>query len=426
MASLKSVLSEKIPAYREEIKGVLAAHGDKVISEVTVAQAYGGMRGVKAQVCDTSTVSPETGLIVRGIPLADVADRSPEEMFWLLLTGELPDATSLTELQDELAARSGVPAYVIEALRAVPRTSHPMAMQSMGLLALEEGSKVRSHYDSGMSKEEYWEPYLEDSLDLLAKLPTLTAAIYRIRYLDGELIPRDPQKDWSANFSHMMGVPDPTGNLANLMRLYLSLHADHESGNVSANLAHICASALSDPYYAVSAGLNGLAGPLHGLANQECLKYHLAIMERFSGLPTPDQLRDYAWETLNSGRVIPGFGHAVLRCTDPRYIACYEFGRGACPEEPLFRLADLMYQVIPEVLKEQGKAKNTAPNVDALSGVLTYALGVKQPQFYTAIFGVSRAIGMCAQMILARAVGIPITRPKSVTTAWIKDQVGMK
>ncbi len=426
MASLKEVFAATIPQVRDEIKRVVSEHGDKVISQVTVTQAYGGMRGVKAQVCDTSTVSPDTGLIVRGIPLAEITDRTPEEMFWLLLTGELPDGASLKEFQGDLAARAAVPEYVFDALRALPKTSHPMAMQSMGLLMLEEGSKFRARYNEGMQRDEYWEACLEDSIDLLAKMPTLTAAVYRIRYELGDLIPRDPSKDWSANLAHMMGVPDPSGNLANLMRLYLNLHADHESGNVSANLAHVCGSALSDPYYAVSAGLNGLAGPLHGLANQECLKFHLSLMERFVGPPTADQLKDFAWETLNSGRVIPGFGHAVLRCTDPRYTACHQFGLQACPNEPLFKLADTMLQVIPGVLKEHGKAKNVNPNVDALSGVLMYAFGVKQPRFYTAIFGASRAIGMCAQMVVARAVGTPITRPKSVPTTWIKEQVGMK
>lgn len=424
MATLKEVFAKKVPGLREDIKNVVSKYGDKVISEVTVTQAYGGMRGVKAQVCDTSAVNPDTGLIIRGKPLSELVHCSPEELFWMLLIGELPDAASLKTLQGELATRGEVPGHVFDALRALPKTSHPMAMQSLGLLALEEGSKFRARYNEGMRKEDYWDACLEDSLDLLAKMPTLTAAVWRIRYEDGKLIARDPTKDWSANFAHMMGVPDPTGNLANVMRLYIALHCDHESGNVSANLSHVAGSALSDPYYSVSAGLNGLAGPLHGLANQECLKFHLALMEKFGGVPTEDQLREFAWDTLKSGRVIPGFGHAVLRCTDPRYVACHDFGLKACPDEPLFKLADVMYKVIPGVLTEHGKAQNPNPNVDALSGVLMYALGVKHPQFYTAIFGVSRAVGMCAQLIINRAIGTPITRPKSVTTEWIKKQVG--
>jgi len=426
MQKLKNVLAEKFSEYRAEVKRLITEHGERVISEVTVAQAYGGMRGIKAMICDTSTVDPDAGLVIRGIPLADLTDRSPEEIFWLLLTGDLPDTESLQGLKDELTARADVPDYVFDALRVLPKTSHPMAMQSMGLLALEEGSKFRQHYNEGMGREEYWEICLEDSLDLLAKIPTLTAGVFRIRYEDGKLIPRDPQRDWSANFAHMLGISDPSGNLANLMRLYLGLHADHEGGNVSANLCHVAGSALSDPYYSVAAGLNGLAGPLHGLANQECLKFHLAIQEKFGGVPSKEQLTHYCWDTLNAGRVIPGFGHAVLRCTDPRYTACHDFGMKACPDDPLFKLADVMRKVVPKVLTEHGKAKNVNPNVDALSGVLMYAFGVTRPRFYTAIFGVSRAIGMCAQLVLNRAIGTPITRPKSVSTAWVKDKVSAR
>jgi citrate synthase len=424
MAKLKDVLSKKLPAFREEIRRLIAEHGEDVISEITVSQAYGGMRDIKALVCDTSTVTPETGLIIRGLPIAKLVDRCPEEMFWMLLTGEVPDATSLKELQGELAGRAEVPGYVWDALRALPKDTHPMAMQSMGLLMLERLSKFHQRYDAGMRKEEYWEACLEDVLDLLARIPVLTAGIYRIRYKDGKLIAPDAKKDWGANFAHMTGVPDPTGNLANLFRLYLTVHADHESGNVSAFLAHVCGSALSDPYYSVSAGLNGLAGPLHGLANQECLQYHLMLLDKFGGVPTADQLRQFAWDMLKSGRVIPGFGHAVLRCIDPRYTACFEFAKRACPDAPLFKLAAVMLEVIPRVLTEHGKAKNVNPNVDSLSGVLMYSYGVTEPSFYTAVFGVARAIGMCAQMIIARAIGAPITRPKSVTTEWIKAEVG--
>jgi len=426
MSALHDKLKTIFPAVREDIARLIADHGDKVISDVTVAQAYGGMRGVKCMVCDTSVVDPEKGLILRGHPLSELTDRSPEEIFYLLLTGELPSAAALRDLEDDLAARSEVPGYIIDALRCQPLTTHPMAMFSMAILMLEERSKFRARYNEGMRKEAYWEAALDDSLDLIAKLPTLAAAVYRIRYELGELIPRNPKLDWSANLTHMMGVPDESGNLGELMRVYLTLHADHEGGNVSANLCHVAGSALSDPYYSVSAGLNGLAGPLHGLANQECLRFHLAVREAFNGVPTREQLTKYAWDLLNAGRVIPGFGHAVLRSTDPRYTALHEFAQRCCADAEMVRIAKLMYEVIPGVLTEHGKAKNVNPNVDALSGVLLYTYGVTQPRFYTAIFGVSRALGMLAQLVINRAIGTPITRPKSVSTAWIKSQVGAR
>ncbi|NOX58115.1 MAG: citrate (Si)-synthase [Planctomycetes bacterium] len=426
MASIRDAFKSKIPSLREDVERLVAEHGDKVIAEATVAQAYGGMRGLRCMVCDTSLVKPDKGLILRGTPLSELTHLSPEDEFYLLLTGDIPDKAASKELGDELASRSHVPDYVFDVIRAVPKTSHPMAMLSMAVLALEEGSKFRAAYNEGVRKEEYWESVLDDSLDLIAKLPTVAAAVYRVRYDLGDLIPRDPNLDWSANFTHMMGVPDTTGTLGELTRLYLMIHADHEGGNVSANLCHTAGSALSDSYYSVAAGLCGLAGPLHGLANQECLRFHLQIMEKFGGVPSKDQLKEYAWEILNSGRVIPGFGHAVLRETDPRYTALHEFAMKACPDAELFKLANTMYEVIPGVLTEHGKAKNVNPNVDALSGVLLYEYGIKQPRFYTAIFGVSRALGMLAQLVVNRAMKTPITRPKSVSTAWIKEQVGAK
>jgi len=180
---------------------------------------------------------------------------------------------------------------------------------------------------------------------------------------------------------------------------------------------------LSDSYYAVSAGLNGLAGPLHGLANQECLGWVLDTMKKFKGTPTPEQIRKYAWDTLNGGKVIPGYGHAVLRVTDPRFSAFLAFGKEYLPEDPVFKTVATVYDVVPEVLKEHGKAKNPWPNVDAGSGSLLYNFGLQEFPYYTVLFSVSRAMGMLAQLILNRAMGTPITRPKSVSTEWVKENV---
>ncbi len=424
MGTLKEKLTEIIPPLRENVSALVKAHGADVISEVTVAQAYGGMRGVKGLVCDTSYVDPEKGLIIRGIELLELVDKIPEEIFYLLCTGELPDEDSVKAIQKDFADRCEVPSYVWDVLRAMPKDSHPMAMFDTAILVMEKESVFRKRYDEGMKKTEYWEPTLEDSLQLLAKLPGVAAGVYRIRFDKGDLIDPDSNLDWGGNFVKMLGIDDPTGEFANLMRLYLVLHCDHESGNVSANTTHTVGSALSDPYYAVSAGLNGLAGPLHGLANQECLKFVLAIIDKYNGVPTPEQMKDFAWETLNSGKVIPGYGHAVLRKTDPRFIAFNNFGKRVCPDDPTFKTVDIMYEVIPPILIEQGKAKDPYPNVDAGSGALLHYFGMKEFQYYTVLFGVSRALGMTSQLIYNRALGIAITRPKSIGTDWIRKTVG--
>lgn len=426
MAALKAKLEQLLPQWREEIKALLKEYGDKQVSTVSLAQVYGGMRGVRALVCDTSRVPPETGLIIRDHPVSELTDRLPEEVFYLLCTGELPSESDLHDLQKELSKRATVPPYVWDVLEAMPKDSHPMAMLNTAILTMERESKFRKAYDKGMDKEHQWQPMLEDSLDLLAKLPGIAAGVYRLRFDKGPRIDPDPNLDWSANYVRMLGLEDPDGTVAKMMRLYLVLHSDHEGGNVSAHTSYCVASALSDAYYAVSAGLNGLAGPLHGLANQECLKWVLMVHEKFGGVPSDEELRQFAWDTLKSGRVIPGYGHAVLRVTDPRYEAFNKFGREHMADDPIFQIVDKIFRVVPGVLTEQGKAKDPWPNVDAGSGALLYYYGLKEFSYYTVLFSVSRAMGMCAQMIIARGYGLPIERPKSSTTKWLKEQVAGK
>jgi citrate synthase len=219
----------------------------------------------------------------------------------------------------------------------------------------------------------------------------------------------------------MLGNDDP--EFGDLIRLYMVLHCDHEGGNVSAFTSHVVASALSDPYYAVAAGLSGLAGPLHGLANQECLKFVLGVMAEYDGAPTPEQMEEYTWKTLNQGQVIPGYGHAVLRATDPRFKAFHEFGMEHFPDDPVFKTVSVGFEVIPKVLQEHGKAANPWPNVDAGSGALLYHYGITEMRYYTVLFSVSRAMGICSQLVTSRAMGEPITRPKSVSTRWMNDFV---
>ena len=423
MNLLKNQLKNQIPILQNDIKKLISDKGDQKISEVTVAQAYSGLRGIKAFVCDTSSVSAEKGLIIRGIPLLEMTDVLPEEVFYLLLTGDLPNESELNELQEEFSKHLSVPEYVWNILNEMPKEAHPMTMFNTGILAMQGESIFYKKYSKGMPKTEYWEAVLDDGIRLLAKLPALGAGIYRMRFNKGNRIDADPNKDWSGNFVHMVGLPDESGDFHKLMQLYFMLHCDHEGGNVSAFASHTVASALSDPYYAVSAGLNGLAGPLHGLANQECLKFVLSVRDEFKGLPSQDQLKEYCWNRLNNGRVIPGYGHAVLRCPDPRFSAFVQFGQVHIEADDVFGIVDLLFKVVPGVLQKHGKAKNPWPNVDAASGSLLYYYGLKEFNFYTVLFSISRSMGMISQMVWERALGIPITRPKSVTTDWIKSTV---
>ena len=426
MSLLKQRLENLLPPLIEDIRRFVKENANKVVSEVTLAQAYGGLRGVKSLVCDTSEVPPESGLIIRGIELKYLWSKLPEEILWLLLTGELPNAAELKDLQDELKSREEVPVYVWKVIDSMPDDSHPMAMFSTGILVMQHESKFAKAYNDGVKKPDYWKSTLEDALDILAKLPAIGAYVYRRRFNKGPRIESDKNADWSQNYVHILSLEDPKGEFSKLMRLYLTLHCDHEGGNVSAFSAATINSALSDLYYSLSGGLNGLSGPLHGLANQECLKWVLETMDKFGGAPSEKELEQFAWDTLNSGKVIPGYGHAVLRVTDPRFDAFLDFGKQYMAEDPVFQTVARVFDVVPNVLRQVKKIKDPWPNVDAGSGALLYHYGMKEFSYYTVLFSISRALGICSQGVITRAYGLPIIRPKSLPTEKYKDLVAEK
>lgn len=429
---LHEKISAQLPAMRERIKSLAKEHGEVVVANVTVGQIVGGMRDIKSLLTDVSFVDPAEGIRFRGMSIPEALKALPKGrggkmplvggLYYLLIIGEVPTKEEAQAVEDEWAKRAIVPDYVYKMLKSMPKETHPMTLFSQAVLALQNGSVFAAKYHS-MKKDEYWEAALEDSLDLTAKLPIVAAYIYRMKYFGESGKPKyNPKLDYGANFAKMMKVADKKG-YSELARLYFILHSDHESGNASAHATHLAGSTLSDVYYAFSAGLNALAGPLHGLANQECLGWLLEVHNKFGGVPTRDELYKFAWDTLNSGHVIPGYGHAVLRVPDPRFTAQMEFAKKRFGEDELIRLADLVFDVVPAVLKEQGKAKNPAPNVDAISGTLQYYYGVRDFDFYTVLFGVGRALGVTANYVWARALGMPIERPKSMTTKMLEDIV---
>jgi citrate synthase len=431
MASLKEKFASKLGPMREQVSSLIKEHGDVPISEVTVRQAYGGMRGVKCMVTETSALDPFEGIRFRGYNIPQLREKLPkapggeeplpEGIFYLLLTGELPTDDDVKAITQEWQKRSALPDYLIDVLKTIPKDTHPMTQFSLGILTLQKESIFVQKYREGMSKMEYWDPMFEDVMNLLAKLPLIASYIYRRSYKNDEHIPADPELDWGGNFAHMIGIEDK--EFKELMRLYLVLHSDHEGGNVSAHTTHLVGSALSDAYYSLSGGMNGLAGPLHGLANQEVLRWIMELMEKLGGVPNKEQLKKFVWDTLNSGQVIPGYGHAVLRQTDPRYVAQRDFALKHLPEDEIFQTVSALYEIVPDILKEHGKAKNPWPNVDAHSGCLLYHYGIKEFDFYTVFFGSSRAIGVLSSLIWDRALGLAIERPKSVTTDWVAEQV---
>ncbi|MGH0187779.1 UNVERIFIED_CONTAM: hypothetical protein FKN15_026895 [Acipenser sinensis] len=377
--NLKDILSDLVPKEQTRIKKFKEQHGKTTIGQITVDMVYGGMRGMKGLVYETSVLDPDEGIRFRGssipecqelLPKAPGGEEPlPEGLFWLLVTGQVPTQDQVSWLSKEWARRAALPSHVVTMLDNFPTNLHPMSQFSAAITALNSESSFARAYSEGVNKAKYWEFIYEDSMDLIAKLPCIAAKIYRNLYREGSSIGAiDPSLDWSHNFTNMLGYSE--AQFTELMRLYLTIHSDHEGGNVSAHTCHLVGSALSDPYLSFSAAMNGLAGPLHGLANQEVLVWLTQLQKELGGEVSDEKLRDYIWNTLKSGRVVPGYGHAVLRKTDPRYTCQREFALKHLPNDPLFKLVAQLYKIVPNVLLEQGKAKNPWPNVDAHSGVL--------------------------------------------------------
>ncbi|MBC8181061.1 citrate (Si)-synthase [candidate division KSB1 bacterium] len=434
MMALKEKLFEKIEGWRPRTTKLLKEYGDVKVGEVTIAQAIGGVRGVRCLTTDISYLDPMEGIRFRGYTIPETLEALPkvpgsempyvEGFFYLLLTGDIPTEEESADVAAEFKKRSKVPGYVLDVLRAMPEDSHPMAMISAAVVAMQKESEFVKKYNAGISKMDYWDPTYEDAMNLLAKLPEIAANIYRLKYKNGELIAADPNLDFGGNFAHMMGIDKPYDEIS---RLYFLLHSDHESGNASAHTGHLVSSTLSDMYYSISGMIDALAGPLHGLANQEVLAWIQGVMKKMGGkIPNEEEMKKFVWDTLNSGQVIPGFGHAVLRKTDPRYQAQREFCLKHLPDDPIFKFVDGLYKVVPPILEKQGKAKNPWPNVDAQSGVIQWYYGLKEYDFYTVLFAVGRALGVCANIVWDRALGYPIERPKSLTTAMLEDVAGIK
>jgi citrate synthase len=432
---LKEIVASQLPGKLEEIKAFRKEHGGTGIGQVTVDMAYGGMRGIKGMVWETSVLDADEGIRFRGLTIPDCqevlpgapgvagGEPLPESLFWLLVTGEVPTAAQTAALTAEWNNRAGLPQHVADMLNSLPKDVHPMSQFSAAVTLMNSQSKFAQAYNDGVHKSTYWEYVYEDCMDCIANLPTIAAVIYNNLYREGVAPkPTDMSLDWSANYCNMINYTDP--KFVELMRLYMTIHSDHEGGNVSAHTSHLVGSALSDPYLSFSAALNGLAGPLHGLANQEVLVWLTQLVDDLGSIEVSDEeLRTFIWNSLKGGRVVPGYGHAVLRKTDPRYECQRQFALKHLPDDKLFKLVSQLYKIVPGVLLEQGKAKNPWPNVDAHSGVLLQHYGMTEMQYYTVLFGVSRALGCFSQMIWSRATGLPLERPKSMSTEGLKKFV---
>src|SRR5665647_906783 len=270
MGVTKDSFKAKSDIVGAEIKTMLKEHGEKKIGEVTLSQIYQGMRGITGLVSETSLLDAQEGIRFRGYTIPELQQKLPiavngteplpEGLFHLMLLDELPTEEDVQHLTSLWQRRSHVPNHVFATIEALPVTAHPMTQFVVAIMALQTESQFAKKYAAGLNKKDYWESVFDDSMDLIARLPRVAAYIYRRKYKNGDHIQPNGLLDWAGNFAHMMGYEDE--GFKELIRLYMTIHADHEGGNVSAHTTHLVGSALSDPYLSFAAGMNGLAGPL--------------------------------------------------------------------------------------------------------------------------------------------------------------------
>lgn len=430
MDLLKQKFNEKAIALRNEISDILKEYGDLKVDEVKLKQVYGGARGIKSMVWETSELDPIKGIRFRGYSIPELRDAlpkgkdgkepRPEGLFWLMLVGEIPTEDEVDWLTQEWIKRSKVPEHTFKVLDSLPPNTHPMTQFTVAISAMQSESCFSQRYDEGLSKADFWDPTYEDTMNLVARLPRVAAYIYRRSFFNGDHIQPDTSLDWAGNFAHMLGFEND--DFKNLMRLYMVIHADHEGGNASAHTTHLIGSTLSDAYLSLAGGMNALAGPLHGLANQEVIRWIFNMLDALGTTkPTKEEIANYVHSTLEAGQVIPGYGHAVLREPDPRFMAQKRFAEEYIKGDDIVEVVWKVFDVVPGILQELGKVKNPWPNVDAHSGALLVHYGLKEFNFYTVLFGVSRTLGVLSALCWARALGFPLERPKSVTTTWVKQ-----
>lgn len=375
---------------------------EPVLFEITKKNLNQGLRGFPVGTVRTSAVDPMKGVSYVGRPIADVADEDPEKIVYLLLKKRMPTDAELTAFKADLASRATVKEEVLNIMKTLPKEGHPMEWFITGINLLGMTSKTGNYY--------------EDALNSIAQIPTIVAAVFRLRSGWGDLIPSKPELGLVENFVHMLGVPGgDTQVLTKLLRIFYVLHLDHGGGNLSTFVGKSVASGLADMYASLSASMAGLYGPRHGKANQDCLAFVRSV-----GTSEPAKIETRLREILRGGGLVFGFGHAVLRAEDPRAAVQYALGQTLCPNDPLFQTALAMRELAVRVIKEEKpNVSSPYPNVDAVSGTLLNACGLTDDDYYTVLFGLSRCSGIAAQIVdertdLRDGKDVPIYRCKYI------------
>lgn len=377
---------------------------EDILFEITKDKLETGMRGFPVGYCPTSTVDPQKGLFYLGRPISELATWSPEEVIYLLMHGKAGSRVDIKSYFSKLAPHASLKRETVLAILKLPRQGHSMKLVSAALLIV------------GMLESEG--DYQKACEHLIAKIPHIVALIINHHAGWGETPPSKPELGYMENFTSMVNVPGKNHEkLTAAFKLFNVLHYDHGGGNLSTFVGKAVASGLEDMYGSITSAMCALAGPRHGRANQDCLDFLREVLKEVGENATPTQVEKLIRDRLSSNQLVFGFGHAVLRIEDPRATVMYDYLKKHFPSHPLVKIAHLIRSEGSKVLTENPKISDPHPNVDAISGTLLVTAGFDYPEYFTALFGLSRAVGIARQIVYERVEarsgrGTPIVRPK--------------
>lgn len=379
--------------------------GDELFT-ITKENLESGLRGVPVGYCTTSQVDPQKGISYCEHPIESLAFWEPEKVIYLLYHGEEPSEEQLNSFKGDLQKRSNCSPQTIKGILNLPRAGHPMKLFCASIL-------IDGMYDINGN-------YREDCLNIIARIPEITAAVIRHHAGWGAPIPSKPELGYMENFVQMLSPPNTDlKKLGNVMKLFNILHYDHGGGNLSTFVGKAIASGLEDMYGSLSGAMCALAGPRHGKANQDALEFVQKVLYESNGDATPEVISQILDNKLMNKKLVFGFGHAVLRQEDPRAAIFFEFAEKNFKDFPLYKICKMIRQVGPDLLKKHSNAADPYPNVDLISGTILTAAGFPYPEYFTVLFGLARIVGIAIQIVYERCEakggkGTPIIRPKYV------------
>lgn len=363
--------------------------------EPTYAQGLEGVIAGESKICK---VDGEKGqLYYFGYRITDLAANATfEEVTYLLLYGELPNAEQLADFSTQLRECREIKPPVLQMIRDFPRDSHPMELLQSVINFLSGYVNHKIEHSATCN--------CRQTLHQIAQIPTVVAAFHRFR--NGlEYVPPRADLSHGANFLWQLRGEEPSGEAGEIMDKCLILHAEH-SFNASTFTARVVASTLSTCYCSISAAIGSLFGSLHGGANEK-------VMTMVEEIGSVDNVRPWLEKALAEKRKVMGMGHRVYKAKDPRSIIMEDFLRTLSQECNDSRKLDIL-KMVEKIFREkmEVKGKPIYPNVDFFSGAVYSLLGIPS-NLFTPIFAIARVSGWLAH-ILEQRKNNRLYRPKAL------------